>query len=172
MNTKPIISAADHEANRYSKSSTTKDTDSSPAGCDIDIEIDCRGNVNIYNCATSPGGATVPQSPLAPCSPLYGACIPVVPGAKHKQAREDKLKKLIEGALVPSSLAAGIVHVARRFVLGKTPANPLEEKMFATLKLMSRDILVCAVAAFDAIPAGQRDRLFTQSLILDPEQSI
>jgi hypothetical protein len=141
-------------------------------GCDIDIRIDCRGDVNIYNC-TSPGG-TGPSAPpdQPPCFPPSGACLPVVPGAKHKLSRDYKLAKLAERVRVPSSLAAGAMHLTRRFLLGKAAANPLEAAAFATLGRMSRDILSCTVAAFDAVPARQRARLFAPSLILDPNQPI
>jgi hypothetical protein len=54
-------------------------------------------------------------------------------GAKHKLSREYKLTKLADQVRVPNSLAAGVMHIARRFLLGKTAANPLEAAAFATL---------------------------------------
>jgi hypothetical protein len=92
-----------------------------------------------------------------------------VPGAKHKLGRDYKLGKLAARARVPSSLAAAALHLTRRFVLGKTPANALETKAFATLGRMSRDLLSCTVSAFDALPGSQRTRLFAPALLLDPD---
>ena len=62
------------------------------------------------------------------CFPPIGACFPVVPGAKHKMSREYKLAKFADGVRVPSSLAAGSMHMARRFLLRKKAANPLERQ--------------------------------------------
>jgi hypothetical protein len=107
-----------------------------------------------------------------PCFPPAGACIPVAAGAKHKLSREYKLAKLAANVRVPSSLAAGALHMTRRFLLGKAAANPLEAAAFATLNRMSRDILACTVAAFDAASPGQRNRLFAPSLLLDPDQPL
>ncbi len=140
--------------------------------CDIDIHIDACGDVNIYNCSAPGKTDTTPPSTCPPGFPPYGACLPVVPGAKHKLSREYKLAKLAERVRVPSSLAAGAMHMVRRFLLGKTAASPLEDAVFATLSRMSRDILSCTVAAFDAVPPRQRARLFAQSLILDPDRPI
>jgi|SRR5438552_15311620 hypothetical protein len=67
---------------------------------------------------------------------------------------------------------AGALHMTRRFLLGKAAANPLEAAVFATLNRMSRDILSCTVAAFDAAPPGQRNRLFAPSFLLDPDQPL
>ena len=113
-----------------------------------------------------------PPSTCNPCFPPDGACLPVVPGAKHKLSRDYKLAKLADGVRVPSSLAAGATHMMRRFLLGKTAASPLEVAAFATLGRMSHDILSCTIAAFDAVPPIQRNRLFTQSLVLDPDQPL
>ena len=142
--------------------------------CDIDIRIDSARDVHIYNCSCSvPGGGGPDMPPEGqPCYPPVGACLPVVPGAKHKLDRDYKLSRLAERVRVPSALAAGTVHLMRRFLLGKTPANPLEAAAFATLGQMSRDILSCSVAAFDAVPLRQRTRLFAPSLDLDPDQPL
>jgi hypothetical protein len=145
--------------------------------CDIDIHIDSRGDVNIYNCSP-PGGAgatppTPPQpQPCGPCFPPVGACFPAVPGAKHKLSRNFKLTKLAARARVPSALAAGTMHMARRFLLGKSAANPLEATAFALFGRITRDTVACTVAAFDAVPADQRGRLFASSLLLDPDQPL
>jgi hypothetical protein len=140
--------------------------------CENDFRIDCRGDVNIYNCSVPSETHTTPPPPCPPGFPPYGACLPVVPGAKHKLSREYKLTKLADRVRVPSALAAGALHMVRRFLLGKAAANPLEAAAFVTLGRMSRDILSCSVAAFDAVPPRQRHRLFAQSLILDTDQPI
>ena len=121
---------------KHAESTTTKLT--KDVGCRIDIQIESQGDVNIYNC-TAPASSSEPCPPLKddhvcpPCFPPIGACLPVVPGAKHKVSREYKLTKLAERVRVPSSIAAGTMHMARRFLLGKTAANPLEAAAFATL---------------------------------------
>ena len=87
----------------------------------------------MYNCSTPNRPGATPPPACPPYLPFYGACLPVVPGAKHKLSREYKLTKLADQVRVPSSLAAGVMHMARRFLLGKTAANPLEAAAFATL---------------------------------------
>ncbi len=144
--------------------------------CDIDINIENHGKINIYNCA-SPGKGNPPSDQGTPpdCQSSYppvGACLPVVPGAKHKLSRDFKLAELAERVPVPSSLAAGAVHMARRYLLGKTATGPLETAAFATFSQIKRSLLDCAVSAFDAIPPRQRNRLFAPSLLLDPNQPL
>lgn len=173
MTTNSTFSTGKGSTSDSSKDSTASERVANCRGCcDIDIHIDCRGDVNIYNCSTPSATGTTPPPTCPPCLPPYGACLPVVPGAKHKLSREYKLTKLADRVRVPSSLAAGVVHMARRFLLGKSAANPLEATAFATLGKMSRDILSCSVAAFDEIPPKQRNRLFAQALILDPDQPV
>jgi hypothetical protein len=96
----------------------------------------------------------------------------VVPRAKHKLGRDYKLTKRTERARVPSAMAAGALHMMRRFLLGKSAANPLESAALSTLGLMPRNILSCTVAAFDAMPPRQRNRLFAPALLLDPGQPL
>jgi hypothetical protein len=86
----------------------------------------------MYNCSTPSRPGTTPPPACPPYLPFYGACLPV-PGAKHKLSREYKLTKLADQVRVPSALAAGVMHTARRFLLGRTAANPLEAAAFATL---------------------------------------
>ena len=62
--------------------------------------------------------------------------------------------------------------MARRFLLGKAAASPLESDAFATLSKMSRGILSCMVTAFDTVPPNQGNRLFMPSLTLDPDQPL
>lgn len=138
--------------------------------CDIRISIDCAHDVNIYNCSTTAApAADAPAPGCPPGFPPIGACLPAVPGAKHKVGRDRKLARLAAGARVPSALAAATLHLVRRFLLGKTAANPLEARAYTTLRRMSRDLLACTVSAFDAVPPQQRGRLFASSLLLDPD---
>lgn len=162
-----------------SVSDTSRDTAGRAPGrddercCNMDIHVDCRGDVNIYNCPPPGATGTPPPPPTCPPGfPPYGACLPVVPGAKHKLGRDYKLGKLADRLRVPSALAAGTLHMARRFLLGKSAANPLETAAFATLGLIPRDTLSCTVAAFDAVPPQQRNRLFAPALVLDPDQPL
>jgi len=138
--------------------------------CEVDIHIEARGDVNIYNCVPS-GDTTQPPEP-PPCVPPHGTCIPVAAGAKHKFSRDQKLDKLLAGVPVPSALAAGAMHMIRRFMLGKTAANALEAAAFAALRNTSRDLLSCTLEAFDAVPRRQRNRLFAEPLLLDPNQPL
>jgi hypothetical protein len=143
----------------------------SGAQCTIDIHIDCRGDVNIYNCST-PGESAEHPPALCPEEPTCASCLSPVAGGKHKTSRDYKLARLADGVRVPSTLAASIVHTARRFLLGKAPQNPLEKAAFESLQKMSRDTLSCAVAAFSALPAATRRRLFAPSLLLGADEAI
>jgi len=139
--------------------------------CNVEFQIDARGDVNIYNCS-APG-----KSPAPTCPPALpgGTCLPVAAGAKHKQGGGQKLAGLAGRAQAPSALATSTLHMARRFLLGKPAANPLEAAVFGVLSRLPeplRDTMSCAVSAFDALPPRQRSRLFVDSLILDPDQAI
>jgi hypothetical protein len=140
-------------------------------GCSVDIHIDCCGDVNINNCC-SPGGETQPQPSSPECFPPLGACMPIVPGAKHKQNRDYKLAKLAAGVRVPSTLAAAAVHMSRRFLAGRPPATELEETVFATLEKMPRGFLACTVDAVDRMSPAHRARLFVSSLASGIDQPI
>jgi hypothetical protein len=144
-----------------------------PCDCAVKIDIDRRGDVHIHNCVGSSRSGSQPR--LTDASRAQGACLPVVAGAKHKQSREQRLHKIAHGSKLPSSLASNIVHMSRRFLLGKEPANPLERTAFRILGQTSplmRDVLSCAIKAFDEIPSGQRSQLFDTSLIMDPDHAV
>jgi hypothetical protein len=172
MSTRSTFSTGTGGAIDNKSSHADRHSDSKDCCCDIDIHIDCRGDVNIYNCSTPSGTGATPTPTCPLCFPPVGACLPAVPGAKHKLSSDYKLTQLANSILVPSSLAAGAIHMARRFLLGKAAANALEASVFATLGQMSRDILACWVAAFDAMPVRQVNRLLAQSLVLDPDNPI
>ncbi len=174
MNTLSTFSNRKEGASDASKDPSGRVPDSTGERCcKIDIHVDCHGDVNINNCPAPGASGTTPPPPTCPPGfPPYGACLPVVPGAKHKLGRDYKLGKLADRMRVPSALAAGTLHAARRFVLGKSAANPLETALFATLAKIPRDLLSCSVAAFDAVPPPQRNRLFAPTLLLDVDQPL
>ncbi len=133
-------------------------------GCVITIE-NCQ-HVHIYTCCP-PAECTCP-----PAETEGDACIPVVAGAKPKLRRKEKLAQLAETVRVPSAMATSIVHMARRFTLGKAPANAIESAAFPVLERISRDIVSCTVDAVDKLPERQRNRLFVDTLPSDPDTPI
>jgi hypothetical protein len=125
---------------------------------------DCR-EVHLHNCA--------PPKHDCSCKPeAHGTCIPVVAGAKHKMSRTMKMTELAEKVRVPSAMATTIMHMARRFVGGATPANPLETAAFPLLNSISREMLSCTVAGFDNLPTQQRQKLFVDSLPVEADKPI
>ncbi len=146
--------------------------------CRIDIQIDSRGDVNIYNCSTPCAGGGEPSPPRDEhcCPPVApGACIPASLGAKPKQSRRRKLDKLLAGTRVPSAFGASFFHLTRRHLAGKTAANPLEERAFATLRRLPAElqrVLACSLDSFDALSSTERDRLFSSDLPRDVEQPL
>jgi hypothetical protein len=142
--------------------------------CDIDIRIDSRGDVNIYNC-TAPAAAP-PPPPRDECAPTAtGACVPLALGAKPKQSRRRKLDRLLAHTPVPSALAAAFFHAARRFRSGRSAGNALEALAFERMGRLSpelRRVLECTVDSFDRLDAGERDRLVDAGLLGDPAQPI
>jgi hypothetical protein len=161
---------------KHAESTTTKPT--KDVGCRIDIQIESQGDVNIYNC-TAPAPSSEPCPPPKDdhvCPPVaLGACVPVSLGSKPKQSRRRKLDKLLANTRVPSSLGASFFHLTRRYLAGKTAANPLEERAFAMLRRLSPDlqrVLACARDSFDSLSVGERDRLFASDLLRDVDQPI
>lgn len=157
---------------------TSKNGPAEDGGCRIDIQIESRGKVNIYNC-TAPRPSEEPCPPPKDdhvCPPVApGACVPVSLGSKPKQSRRRKLDKLLANTRVPSALGASFFHMARRFLAGKTAANALEERAFARLRRLSPDlrrVLACALDSFDSLSVGERDRLFASDLLRDVNQPI
>jgi len=128
-------------------------------GCRVDIHIDSKGDVNIYNCA-SPGSTTGGGGCGDPIAP--GQCLPVTLGAKPKQSQRQKLDNLLASNRVPSTLAAAFFRHARRWLAGESPGDPLETEAFALFSGMPTQrqaLLSCAVKNADAIPSADRDRL-------------
>ena len=148
-----------------------------PGGCPLAIRIEARGDVNIHHhCAPAPApSCELPPVACYPPPAEGNTCLPPVAGAKHKRSPAQKLQSRTARTTVPSVLAASTMHLVRRFLLGKPPANPLEAKVFARLtgvSALTRSTLACAVERFDALPAGQRIALLTPALALDADQPI
>lgn len=149
------------------------------AGCAISIKIDGRGDVNIYNCS-APGSSSPPCPPPNDddhtCPPVAtGACVPASLGSKPKQSRQRKLDQLLAGTPVPSALGASFFHLARRYLGGQVPANPLEQRAFAILRRLPPDlqrILACARDSLDSLSPNERDRLFASDVLGDVEQPL
>jgi hypothetical protein len=165
------------KTSKNAESTTT--TPAKDACCNIDIQIESKGHVNIYNCTTAPSPSGEPCPPPKDdhvCPPVApGACVPASLGAKPKQSRRRKLDKLLANTRVPSALGASFFHMARRFLAGKTAANALEERAFARLRRLSPDlrrVLACALDSFDSLSVGERDRLFAADLLRDVNQPI
>jgi hypothetical protein len=146
--------------------------------CTINIRIKSNGDVNIYNCSAppSPGSACPPADDEHVCPPgVPGACVPVSLGAKPKQSLRNKLDKLLANNPVPSTLGASFFHLTRRYLAGKTPANALEERGFATLRRLPpelRRVLSCASDSLDTLGSGERKRLFAVGLLPSIDQPI
>ena len=137
----------------------------SDRGCEFNFRIDVRGDLHIHNHCASESTPTTPSDGL-PCFPPPAAgntCLPPVAGRKHKTSPAQKLATLSASTRVPSSLAAGAMHLVRRFLAGASAGNELERAAFARLAQASplaRQTLACAVAQVGALPGGQRNTLF------------
>ncbi len=173
MDTTSALSAGQDSARDSSRN--PKESADCKGGCDIDIHIHSRGDVNIYNCtAPAPKEQPSPTPPGDDCPPpptAEGACVPLGLGAKPKQSRQRKLEKLLANNRVPSTLAASFFHVSRRFLAGQSAANPFEESAFGVLRSLTpelRAVLSCSLRSFDSIPSNDRGRLFDASLPSDP----
>jgi hypothetical protein len=150
---------------------TATKRDKKSCGCRVDIRIQSKGDVNIYNCtAPEPSEphppAECPSGPIAP-----GQCVPLSIGSKPKQSQRHKLDRLLANTKTPSALAASFFHQSRRFLAGHAPANPFEQSTFALFNSLSpevKGILSCASASFEAMSPAERDRLFDPTLPSDP----
>lgn len=145
--------------------------------CTINIHINSKGSINIYNCAAPPAGTPCPPPDgEPPCPPgVPGACVPVSLGAKPKQSRRHKLDRLLANHPVPSALGASFFHLSRRYLGGKSPANALEERGFATLRRLPPElqrVLACAVESLGSLSEGERKRLFAPDLLPSVDQPV
>jgi hypothetical protein len=154
----------------------TSDSKETSSGCRIDIRIESRGDVNIYNCSAPPAVQPCPPPPcndgkFPPLPSPEGACVPLALGTKPKQSRKRKIERLLAGKPVPSTLAASFFHLSRRFLNGKSAANPFEESVFSLLQSLppeTKGVLSCALGSFDSLSANDRSRLFAPGFALDP----
>jgi len=148
----------------------------SDAQCRVDISIENKGTINIYNCTSTEEGPCPPALPPCPAGPFApGQCVPLAIGSKPKQSLRTKLDSLLANTQVPSAIASGFFQHARRFTAGKSPANPLEAQVFGLFRTMSADqrsILSCSVGSFDGIKKNERDRLFAPSIPQDPNVAL
>lgn len=132
-------------------------------GCGFTFNIRVDGDIHINNyCA--PAGRADDKADAGQdgegCRSAHETCIPVVAGAKHKQGRSQKMAERASRSAIPSVLAASTIHAIRRYVAGASPANNLEQTMFATIGKMPKSFLRCTVDGFDSIPPEQRAKLF------------
>jgi len=146
--------------------------------CNINIHIHSQGDVNIYNCSTLPPPCLPPPqdgdtSTTPPGGP--GACVPLALGSKPKQSQQQKLARLLASTKVPSTLAAGMIQLVRRFAAGRAPANEIEQGVFKRLRAIpehDRRILSCIVGQYDGLSSADRDRLFNPALPSDVDTPI
>jgi hypothetical protein len=134
--------------------------------CETTVHIHNQGGtVNIYNC---PPVVTPPAAEERPPeSPPTADCIPLALGSKPKRSLQANLLPLLANNQVPSVLAAAFFQTARRFLLGRNPANALETESFRVLRKLSPDlrrVLACLLRSFDAVPPEARDRIFAPEI--------
>jgi hypothetical protein len=143
-------------------------TERNAPGCEINITINSGGDVNIYNCT---GGETKPE-PCAPATPPGGpgACLPLALGSKPKQSQQQKIDRLIESAPIPSTIAAALTHLMRRYAAGHAPANALESAAFDRLRKLpdQGQMLSCIVGQIEGLAPEKHAKLFNPVLPTDP----
>jgi hypothetical protein len=139
--------------------------------CHVTINIESDGNVIINNCPTSEGEHQAEEQKVD-CFTPRGACMPIVPGAKHKQSRDYKLAALAKSIQVPSTLAAAAFHTSRRYLAGRPAATVSEESVYATLRKLPRSLLACTIDAVDRMKPADRARLIDGSIALDLDQPV
>lgn len=157
--------------------SGTKDHEGNKC-CEIDVDINNEGTVNIYNCLSiqpeqPPDQEEPPECP--PTLPPTGGCVPLALGSKPKKSLEAKLRPLLENNKVPSVLAGSFFQMGRRFLRGRDPANSLESAVFDVFRGLSptlRDILTCSLQTFDALNPTDRDRLFVSEFTSGGDQPV
>lgn len=144
-------------------------------GCDMTINVDSKGTINIYNCPPEQASLSDPAT-QEDCPPrATGACIPLTPGSKHKQSMQAKLEKLIANTPAPSVLAATMMQQTRRFLQGNSPGNDLEASVFEVLRNLPPELkrtLSCTVDMFDSLTARERDNLFAPEVFSFGNQAL
>lgn len=147
-------------------------TTAAPKGCGYEFQINVQGDLHIHNqCAGEITPPSPPPKEPAVCCPPNGVgntCLPPIAGRKHKASPAQKLAKLAANNRVPSVLAAGAVHLLRRYLAGASAANPLEQAAFARLDkapTAARQTLACASAQAGALGDKQRGKLFDTRIL-------
>lgn len=179
--------AKDRNLSVEERASKTKDRPKQPDkkkqpkddGCQMIINVDSKGTINIYNCPpVQEGSSEPPPQPAEECPPPprgTGACIPMSPGGKHKSSLQAKLRPLIENSPVPSVLAATVLQQTRRYQLGRSPGNDLEASVFEVLDRVSRespDFLSCVLDSFDGLTGAERDSIFSPEILSAGDQAL
>lgn len=169
-------------AGMQSPSDSDEPTQHSKMGCcDTSIHIVNKDTVNIFTChpvAAEPTSTPTPSEPKPDCPPELpptGGCVPYALGSKPKRSLEERLRPLLKSVRVPSTLPAAFFQMVRRFLASRDPANELESKAFDVFQSMSPDVravMECALSTFDALPARDRDCLFTPGISGSPDQSV
>lgn len=109
---------------------TQSDPKSDPVaakGCGFAFEINVEGDLHIHNhCASETAPIPPINEPVPCCAPIGdgNTCLPPIAGRKHKASPAQKFTKLAARNRVPSVLAAGAMHLVRRFLADVSPANP------------------------------------------------
>jgi len=161
---------------RKNKADEPKNEPCIEAECKIEIQIESRGDVNIYNCSSPPlrGEPGQPPKDDHTCPPgAPGACVPVSLGSKPKQSRRRKLDQLLANTRVPSVLGASFFHMLRRYQAGKTAGHVLEERTFDALRHLTPElqrVMACTLDSFDSLSSGERNQLFDSDLLGDIDQ--
>ncbi len=152
-------------------------------GCGFAFEINVKGDLHIHNHCAGETASAPPVTEPAPCCVPVGVgntCLPPIAGRKHKASPAQKFAKLAAHNRVPGVLAAGAMHLVRRFLADASPANPLEQAAFARLAQAPqslRQTLACAAEQVDGLGDKLRGNLFdprilglTADAALDPVQ--
>ena len=158
--------------------SLRSDGGSADCGCTTTVHVGRVDTANFYNC---PPDAQVETRPTTQhdddcrdeLGRALGACIPLVPGAKHKQAMQTKLQPLLENTAYPSALGAAALQMVGRYISEQPPGSNLETGVFEILDDVigerGSDVLACALENLHRLPVEDRDRLFSRPVLDVPD---
>jgi hypothetical protein len=137
--------------------------------CAVTFNVETTGTINIYNCGNAGKDKDCGCTDDEPSSTATGACVPVSLGAKPKQSQKSKLDRLLKNNPVASAFAASFIHTCKRYIAGKTAANPLEVTMFKkfdTLSPQNKKLLKCTSKSADTLSSKHKS-LLADSLMQD-----
>ncbi|MBT9541110.1 hypothetical protein [Thiobacillus sp.] len=149
------------------------------AGCNLEINIEAHGDVNIHHhcppgmpaeCGSPTGGEGCYPPPAS-----GNTCLPPVAGRKQKSSPTRKLQALAKRTRVPSVLAASTLQLVRRHLAGKQPANALESAAFKRLDGLPaavRSTLACALDRFDTLAPELRKKLFDPTVAQGADDAV